>query len=67
MKSLWSYFEDYFTPEECDIITLKCLNAGLTKGFQDGGIGQDGALNKDLEVVELLVCNMRSSLRFFRK
>ena len=32
MKSMWSFFENYFTPEECKILTLKCLNMGLKEG-----------------------------------
>ncbi len=67
MKSLWSYFEDYFTPEECDIITLKCLNAGLTKGFQDGGIGHDGELNKDFRSCRVVGMQYEEFPEIFQK
>ena len=48
MKSLWSYFENHFTPEECDIISLKCLNNGIKNGFEDGGLGHEGKVNTDI-------------------
>jgi len=42
---MWSFFENYFTPEECKILTLKCLNMGLKEGFQQATIGGGGRLD----------------------
>ena len=54
MKSMWSFFENYFTPEECKIITLKCLNKGLKDGFIKGGIGKDGKVDEHFRKVKLV-------------
>ena len=58
MKSMWSYFENFFTPEECDILTLKCLNKSLKDGMDEGKVGgqHDGRI--DTKVRQVKLCNI---------
>jgi len=58
MKSMWSYFENYFTPEECDILTLKCLNKGLKDGLEEGKVGGSSDGRKDTNIRQVKLCNI---------
>ena len=58
MKSMWSYFENFFTPEECDILTLKCLNKSLKDGMEEGKVGGHHDGRMDTKVRQVKLCNI---------